>query len=307
MKGLQDLLQPITTHPHNVYGLTAYPTFQYHHMIKKSTLMDTIGQYPTELLSLLGNSTISDTDGQRIMECIQQDRASAGSDGSVKDGIGGHAFCISDHSFTTAIWGYAQTVGTSPDMTSLRAEHGGALGILLLIYAMHIHYQMDFPPTLTIYIDNSEVVRRGKTAVPRLGIKQQLVLDYDLWATTERIITAIPCIINWKWVKGHQAQGAGSRWRLDVALNSFCDKKAEAARTLNSQGDPDPFFPDQKCGITVGGIRQHGSPREAITYAAHAQALQDYITEKAGWLPDVFSRVDWTGLAGYMNTIPATR
>ena len=71
-------------------------------------------------------------------------------------------------------------MGTSLEMTSLRAEHGGALGILLLLYAMNIHYQTDFPPTLTIYIDNSEVVRRGQTKVPRLGTKQQLVLDYDL-------------------------------------------------------------------------------------------------------------------------------
>ena len=87
MQGIQDLLQPITTHPQNVYGMTAYPAFQYHHMIKKSTLMETIGQYPPELLSLLGNSNIPDTDGRQIMECIQQNRASAGSDGSVKDGI----------------------------------------------------------------------------------------------------------------------------------------------------------------------------------------------------------------------------
>ena len=196
------------------------------------------------------------------MAGIRQKVASAGSDGSVKDGIGGHSFCISDHSFTTAIWGYAQTVGTAKEMTSLRAEHGGALGILLLLHAMYIFYQQDFPPTLTIYIDNSEVVRRGQTKVPRLGIKQQLVLDYDLWATTEQILNALPGTIKWKWVKGHQEQGAGSKWRLDVALNTFCDKKAEAARALEPQGDNDPFFPDQICGITKDGIRQHGTPEK---------------------------------------------
>ena len=74
-------------------------------------------------------------------------------------------------------------------MSSLRADHGGALGVLLILYAMHIYYpSLPLPLELTIYIDNSEVVRRGGSKVPTLGIKQQLVLDYDLWATTERLL-----------------------------------------------------------------------------------------------------------------------
>ena len=80
-----------------------------------------------------------------MMHNIRCYRASAGSDGSVKDGIGGHAFAISDNSFTQAIWGHAHTVGSQREMTSLRAEHGGALGILLLLQAMNIFYQETFP------------------------------------------------------------------------------------------------------------------------------------------------------------------
>ena len=53
----------------------------------------------------------------------------AGSDGSVKEGKGGHAFCITDHKFSKAIWGHAPTVGSLREMSSLRAEHGGDLGI----------------------------------------------------------------------------------------------------------------------------------------------------------------------------------
>ena len=78
-------------------------------------------------------------------------------------------------------------------MTSLRAEHGGALGILLLLHDMNVFYQETFPKEFTVYIDNSEVVRRGKEKVAKLGIKQQLVLDYDLWATTERLREVLPC------------------------------------------------------------------------------------------------------------------
>lgn len=76
-------------------------------------------------------------------------------------------------------------------MTSTRAEHGGSLAILLLLYALYNHFlNLPLPPSLDIWIDNSEVVRRGSTSVPKLGIKQQLLLDYDLWATTQRILKA---------------------------------------------------------------------------------------------------------------------
>ena len=65
-------------------------------------------------------------------------------------------------------------------MSSLRAEHGGALGILLLLYALYIPFQAAFPSELTVMIDNTEVIRKDTKKVPRLGIKQQLILDYDL-------------------------------------------------------------------------------------------------------------------------------
>ena len=87
--------------------------------------MATIRQYPTELLSLFGGIQISDREGKGIMMCIHNNNAHAGSDGSVKDGKGGHAFCITDNSFTKTIWGFASTVGSLREMSSLRAEHGG--------------------------------------------------------------------------------------------------------------------------------------------------------------------------------------
>ena len=119
---------------------------------------------------------------------------------------------------------------------------------------MHVFYlTLPLPLELKIYIDNSEVVRRGGSEAPTLGIKQQLLLDYDLWATTERLLHVIPCNIQWTWVKGHQTQRAGSKWKLDVELNNFCDKKAETGRSLRQVGNADPFFPDQKCGIRWGG------------------------------------------------------
>ena len=138
MQGINGLLEQVTTITPNCTGYTAYPLFNFSHMKGGTSLMATIRQYPPELLSLIGDINISDLAGQSLMRHIVKGQARAGSDGSVKDGIGGHAFCISDTSFTQAIWGNALTVGSRREMTSLRAEHGGALGILLLLHAIAI-------------------------------------------------------------------------------------------------------------------------------------------------------------------------
>ena len=73
-------------------------------------LMATIQQYSTGLLSLIGGIHILHKAGSTMMDYLVRGGASAGSDGSVEDGIGGHAFCISDNTYTQAIWGHAQTV-----------------------------------------------------------------------------------------------------------------------------------------------------------------------------------------------------
>ena len=70
-------------------------------------------------------------------------------------------------------------------MPSLRAEHGGVLGNLLLVYAIHIFYKdINFPLTMTVHIDNKEAIRRGQTKVQKLGVNQQFVFDYSLWVIT---------------------------------------------------------------------------------------------------------------------------
>ena len=78
-----------------------------------------------------------------------------------------------------------------------------------------------------------------------------------------------------------------------MTLNTFCDKKAEQARLLRHKDNPDPFFPDQKNGITRLGERFHGSPREAILDATHDLDLEQYICAKTNWLPEIL--ILWIG------------
>ena len=94
--------------------------------------------------------------------------------------------------------------------------------------------------------------------MPKLGIKQQLTLDGDLWATTHRLLVAIKCKIRWRWVKRHQSQGSGKNWKVEVAINNSCDEQAGAARNLRQGLELDPSFPDQICGILCEGKRLNG-------------------------------------------------
>ena len=149
MKGIYDLLQPVTVTTRNCFVRVVFPPFNYKWMTKQSSLIATIRQYPQELLLLFGGIHISDVDDREILRCIKHNKVYAGSDGSLKDGKGGHTFCIIDNTFSRTIWGYAPTVGSTREMSSLQAEHGGALGILqYCICTIHL-----IPGSLSFRID----------------------------------------------------------------------------------------------------------------------------------------------------------
>ena len=72
-------------------------------MKNQATLRETISQYPLEFLDIIGSPNISEEEGLQIMGEISGGLEMVGSDGSVKDGVGGHVFSITDSSFTTKI------------------------------------------------------------------------------------------------------------------------------------------------------------------------------------------------------------
>ena len=60
--------------------------------------------------------------------------------------------------------GAALTPGTKQEMTSLHAEHGGLVGMLLLLYALQAYIGPSVDPAnynVTTWIDNDEVLVRG--------------------------------------------------------------------------------------------------------------------------------------------------
>ena len=56
------------------------------------------------------------------------------------------------------------TPGVVEDMSSLRAEHGGVIGILLTLYAIQVYLglQKQLNKEVIIWIDNAEVLQRGR-------------------------------------------------------------------------------------------------------------------------------------------------
>ena len=72
------------------------------------------------------------------MKQMVDGRITAGSDGSVNDRKGGHAFFIMDHEFKIVIWGNVMTIRNPSDMLLPRIEHCGGLVILLLLKAIQV-------------------------------------------------------------------------------------------------------------------------------------------------------------------------
>ena len=140
-------------------------------------------------------------------------------------------------------------------MLFLRMIHCEGLRISLLLNAIQIYYNtISLPKCVNIYINNNEIMRRRCLQSPKLGVKKYLVLVYDPWSTKKWLQKSIPCTISWKWFKGHQSL-QNNKWRIDVIINNFFDKKAEMVRALIPQKDTDPFSPDQICELKWGNTR----------------------------------------------------
>ena len=79
--------------------------------------------------------------------------------------------------------GSAINPGSATEMSSLRAEHGGAISVLLVLYALQTFLRDEDTTIYTIYIwlDNAEILKRGQEKDIGTNMNSNLVLDYDMW------------------------------------------------------------------------------------------------------------------------------
>ena len=74
MKGIDDILVPITTEVDNIRDQIAHPLFDHSTMVKKDSLQNTLVNYPHELLDILGQTNITDEESLSMMTHLGKKR-----------------------------------------------------------------------------------------------------------------------------------------------------------------------------------------------------------------------------------------
>lgn len=105
INGIDDLLLLLLDNIDAPSELIAHPHFDYTEMLRLASLRAIILQYDLELQSIIKYVSITDVEGLKLMAQLSNNNASAGSDRSVKDWIGGHSFYLIDNNFTKIIVG----------------------------------------------------------------------------------------------------------------------------------------------------------------------------------------------------------
>ena len=121
----------------------------------------------------------------------------------------------------------------------------GAISILLVLHGFEKVHQINFP-SITIWIDNSKVLRQILGKVTHHG-KDYLSLDYDLWCSLLEVNSWIQTEIKWGKVDSHitdkvyehskEPKGNPIAWQL----NETADLWAGMERELMMAPPPEIF------------------------------------------------------------------
>ena len=164
-------------------------------------------QYPIHFRYLLGPRLLGDDQVAHIIKLLKDGKLYTGSDRSVKDECGSHAYAFTNGREEGIIYGGAAiTPGSHEEMSSLRAEHGGAISILLILYAILIYLGEDMVPErhgVDIWIDNIEVLSRSNHSEVKDNVKGNLVLDSTMWRVMNMLQEKISIPIRWNKVDSH--------------------------------------------------------------------------------------------------------
>ena len=245
--------------PRNLGDPTTFTSSKYN----TDNINSFLESYDTQYRSLLGSFCLSPTDYTTILSWLKHGVLYAGSDGSVGDSLGAHAFGFTNGScHSSIIGGSAPTPGNLSEMTSLRTELAGAIAILLVLYAFQEVTSSTFP-LITIWIDNLETLRRQQTPLANQTWRDMFALDFDLWHVLLEVQTWIKSPLKWEKVDSHVDQRAPSSrspkgndlaWRLNEVMDTWANGEREVMT-----GPPDEvFFPASKIMISSGDSMVYG-------------------------------------------------
>ena len=203
----RDTLRQLFCGANGLFPVKLGATIRYAHkeglLVNAPNFEDILAQYPPRYQAILGKHILGNAQADKIHSLLIKGDLYAGSDGSEKGGIGAHAYGFTSNKFLGPVWGGAAiTPGNVDEMASLRVELGGAIGLLLVIYALQIQRGASTYPIL-IWIDNAEVLERARNPAVGDNIKNHMVLDYDLWRVMVGLIELIQTPIQWEKVNSH--------------------------------------------------------------------------------------------------------
>ena len=226
----------------------------------------------------------------------------AWSDGSLMDGKLGHGFIIrtDDKNAAPIFEGAGSSIKGSLN-SSLRAEHCGALCIIILINVLEGIINHGKNITVTTYIDN-------QTVVERLNHPKKFnpdCTDSDLWLKTIKMLEKNESRMSFKHVKAHQDKVMGPlTW--EQFNNVTVDVLAKEGRTINGEERNAPRI-EEPISINVNGVRVTAKHGRCLYNHIAGRELRGYQMEKFDWNERIFECVDWNCYAAYMNTIGPTK
>jgi hypothetical protein len=197
------------------------------------TLAKKFQSLPSRFSDIIGDICLPSDEGYSLLCSLKDGNAVLASDGSYYEELnkGTHAYIlVSKDSNEGQIKGAAISPH-SDHMSSAPTEHYGALAvIIILVVLLYHHNESGYGwPSVTLFIDNEEIVTRGNILQPTFhNVQQYLVHDFDLWKVTSELQQSLQLNINFEWVRGHQTADDTNDNNMAILLNIDVDRMATA-------------------------------------------------------------------------------
>ena len=174
--------------------------------------------------------------------------------------------------------------------------------MLCIIHAVSIKFLLTREEcwgSITIYVDNQNVVKRATTAQTPYNVGDYHVPDQDLWALTTAMVDALPIDINIKWIRGHgdtndRGEVIHGPFRRNTQLNIWTDtlatkglNKSEHNLVFKKPLSTTKVLLKTQDGLVIQNLRKY------LLRSKNGEELLNYYRDKKGWHSRTLSKIDW--------------
>ena len=203
-------------------------------------------------------------------------------------------------------------------MSSLRAEHGGAIGILLILYALQTYIGIERVrgKEVVLWIDNAEVLARGRDGTEATEKRDPLVLDYDLMQVMAHLQDKIVMRIRWEKVDSHIAtrvykpgvkpKGDKFSIRLNQQVDVWAGNERERMEViLGNKESPQFLYKESKIMVEMNDGLIYGDIGKILKEDLSKCKMEQYLMGKnKNWDRAIFTSIDWDAIEGCLNRMP---